>query len=744
MASMKQRNAHAVEKALAIQHRDYGSMHLDINDPTNHWDYVIVFPNPDKRSPKDKIPQVSMEEILQRLFSQGLQFKLFYSSTHDLIICQIRCHYQRLKIEADRIDMPVLLDADALRKTAEEGFPKLKIKPFAIKDEMKIYDFSPYDYIHAAFEDDDDKQYLFAKKNLDGTVFAPVKRMKLIESIIISKECCDLDLDKLILNGSILACYPLHNDEEVAELAKAWIPACQMPWQQPLDKIRDYFGERIAFYFAYLGHYSTFMLYAAVIGFLVFIAQIFIKDNRQTLESGEVLVLSGKAWLIPAFSLFMCIWSTLFLETWKREQNVLAMKWGMSELNEEENTRPQFDGEPISSPINGVTTLYFPPSKKYQRVAMSWAVLLLLISVVFLLVAGIFRLRYLWTNDKSSSKIQLPGSLSHIPVGSLLASLANVVQITIMGRIYYKTFYSFNEYENHETDSDYESSLILKTFVFNFVNNFAALFYTAFMKETWEGGCKDDDCLGELAYCLAIVFGVQLVIGNVREILLPRLYAWLNKRSIIKGAAVTENVSEAEKQFALSTYEWSGTFDDYTEMIVQFGFCSLFVVSFPLTPVLAFINNYMEIRVDGFRLLFENRRSRPRSAGSIGMWLQIVEWYTTIAIFTNAYVVVWTSNTFDYLKAENKFKLNPEARDEYANLTKLYAFVIFIGIMMIVRFFLAQAIPDVPKSVIAQIKRQQFFNNKAVFRMADDVVSKYVPSKHDTFDMTIHESEAHI
>ncbi|RHY35867.1 hypothetical protein DYB30_003370 [Aphanomyces astaci] len=741
--SVKQKLAYQKEKIFA--NRDYGSMRLDINDPSVHWDYTIAFKT---TNAEGKQPPISMEDILRRLHAQGLQFRLYYSSTRDIVFCEIRCHYQRLKIEADRIDMPVLLEPSELQATAERGFEDLGINPFPISDVKKIYDFAPYEYIHASFEDDDDKQYLFAKRNLDGTVFSPVKRMKLIESIIISKECCDLDLDKLILNGSILACYPLHNDEEVKILARDWIPAFRMPWNQPFDNIREYFGERIAFYFVYLGHYTTFMLYAAIFGVLVFTAQLFIKDTRTTLASGEVLVVSHIPYLVPAFGLFMCVWSTIFLETWKREQNVWAMKWGMSDLADDENTRPQFTGEPFASPINGVTSLYFPPTKKYTRVAMSWSVLLLLISIVFLLVGGIFRLRYIWTHDAA---LKLPGVLSHIPVGSVLASVANVVQITIMGKIYYKTFYSFNEYENHETDSQYEASLVVKTFVFNFVNNFAALFYTAFLKESFEGECKDSDCLGELAYCLALVFGIQLVVGNVREILLPRIFAWLNKRSIVKGHAVTEALSDAEKQFYLSTYEWSGTFDDYTEMITQFGYCSLFVVSFPLTPVLALVNNYIEIRVDGFRLLFENRRSRPRSAGGIGMWLQIVEWCTTIAIFTNAYVVVWTSNTFDFLKDTALFT-DPDvldeyakaqqaiAIDEYAKVQKLIAFVTFVAVMMVIRFFLSQVIPDVPASVSAQLKRQQFFNNKAIFRLPDDVVSKFVANKEDTFDMTIHDN----
>lgn len=52
--------------------------------------------------------------------------------------------------------------------------------------------------------------------------------------------------------------------------------------------------------------------------------------------------------------------------------------------------------------------------------------------------------------------------------------------------------------------------------------------------------------------------------------------------------------------------------------VIQFGFVSLFVASFPLAPLFALLNNVIEIRLDAKKLVTELRRPVAARAKDIG------------------------------------------------------------------------------------------------------------------------------
>jgi hypothetical protein len=58
----------------------------------------------------------------------------------------------------------------------------------------------------------------------------------------------------------------------------------------------------------------------------------------------------------------------IFLSKWHQKQSYYAMKWGTSGVEDEEQDRPLFTGDPTTSPITGGGEYFhFPDSEKSKR-----------------------------------------------------------------------------------------------------------------------------------------------------------------------------------------------------------------------------------------------------------------------------------------------------------------------------------------------------------------------------------------
>lgn len=52
--------------------------------------------------------------------------------------------------------------------------------------------------------------------------------------------------------------------------------------------------------------------------------------------------------------------------------------------------------------------------------------------------------------------------------------------------------------------------------------------------------------------------------------------------------------------------------------VIQFSFTTIFVAAFPLAPLLALINNVIEIRLDAIKMVTLERRLIPKKTNDIG------------------------------------------------------------------------------------------------------------------------------
>lgn len=243
-----------------------------------------------------------------------------------------------------------------------------------------------------------------------------------------------------------------------------------------------------------------------------------------------------------------------------------------------------------------------------------------------------------------------------------------------------------NDYENWETSESYEFALTQKIFVLNFITSYLPIFLTAFVyvpfgslvvpyldifSMTARPFAANEKQLraNQASFMInpsrlkkqVIYFTVTAQIVNFAlETIMPYVkrrgfskYQEMKSERAAKkggaGAGVTINDLPEEAEFLkrvrqeanLDVYEVA---TDLREMVVQYGYLSLFSVVWPLTPVSFIINNWIELRSDAVKICVEMQRPTPLRADSIGPWLDSLGFLTWLGSITSAALAYLFSN----------------------------------------------------------------------------------------------------
>ncbi len=480
---------------------------------------------------------------------------------------------------------------------------------------------------------------------------------------------------------------------------------------QPLEEIRDYFGDDVGLYFAWLGQYTRALGMMSITGVLVMAYQ-----PMAAKESGCAFFGCGVSHnpLTIYYSIYVGIWSTLFIESWNRTENELRFLWGTESLSQIEEPRPSFEGELHTNPETGKQVLEVKsPAMQALKLLATAAVSVCFILFTIASAITAQMVRYIAVgectgtvleDDSNCADLELkmcditegcsvlyPDSIWEQKRYEIISSLLNLTIIGVYGFIFEALADVLTEWENHRTQSEYDNSRVLKNFLFQFVNNYFVLFYIAYMREIEDPiskashPCHEGNCLPELQMQLIIVFSGKTVGKQIAYTMKPFVYKWkaqCQANSVTKGimkasakgtamlpdtmrAALEEigNVADNaaggddprgkmkllkkmrnpyELQAGLMPYE--GTFADFNDRVVQFGYLVLFAPAFPLAPFLAFVNNVIEIRTSGFKMCFAFQRPKWRARAGIGSWLAVLSVLGFLACVTNATMITFVGD----------------------------------------------------------------------------------------------------
>jgi hypothetical protein len=179
----------------------------------------------------------------------------------------------------------------------------------------------------------------------------------------------------------------------------------------------------------------------------------------------------------------------------------------------------------------------------------------------------------------------------------------------------------------------------------------------------------------------------------------------------VDGGRLQERRQEVEHEIELEPYE--GVYEDYLKLAIQFGYIVLFAAAFPLAPILALVNNQLEMRTDSFaltrgckRVVREHAARNGPSAASIGSWFTVFDALGVLGILTNSMLIGFVgSQLIEYLEWEDGdegYELDQDKR--ILNKRFIWATVIIEHIILMLRYFMGSAISSVPAWVGATME----------------------------------------
>ncbi|XP_067292325.1 anoctamin-9 [Pseudorasbora parva] len=520
----------------------------------------------------------------------------------------------------------------------------------------------------------------------------------------------------------------LHEKKEQKDLKQSWARWSACFRGQPITNVRNYLGEKVALYFLWLGWYTFLLIPASVIGLIVFLYGLAFYNTspliQEVCQSNIIMCplcdISCKVWELSdtcmyakvsllfdnegtvAFAMFMAVWATVFLEFWKRHRSSYVCAWKVFDWCEEEE-------ELILEIVNNANC-----KPKIQRHSyLRSTIVLVLVTLMLLIIIGlthvlvVFRvIATVLLSENSSWPVITENSQT---VALMLGAVLHYITITVMTRVNCHVAMKLSEIENKHSHAAIERSFTVKMFIFQFFTMFSSLLYTAFFLGRINGHpggytrisgrwrleeCHPSGCLTDLFIQMSIIMVLKQIFNNIFEYSGPWFKRWLNNKKTQKlrrrcakcykkecmsakqGSELCENckLEDLQRNYSLIETDCFSLFNEFLEMVMQFSFTTIFVAAFPLAPLLALLNNIIEIRLDAIKMVSLERRLVPTKANNIGVWTEVLEAISVLAVIANGLVIGISSDFIPRLVY--KYYYGPCANGNATDIDCMAGFII--------------------------------------------------------------------
>ncbi|ORY00917.1 hypothetical protein K493DRAFT_278381 [Basidiobolus meristosporus CBS 931.73] len=484
--------------------------------------------------------------------------------------------------------------------------------------------------------------------------------------------------------------FPLHN----RKFNEKWLMSWGTTWQvskNDLTQLRDEFGEKVAFYFAFLKFYFVGLVPLAAIGLVAY----FFSINFSII-----------------LSLLTCIWSVFFLASWSWKERNWAARWSVSNCRRVEEFRPQFkSSDKRYDQITGKTVYYFPHWKRWLRKLL---VAPLIVGFALALLSAISTTFFFEFMVREYYHGPFKKFFKYTSVAIYSVSVPHLT------KLYRKFAMRLNDFENYATETKYHSNLTYKIFINSFFLTYVSVFLVA-----WVFIPFGDDLAFWIKNRFAlehfdIRFGPSRLITQIMltihiKSLVSGFFIPIGKRALSYYKRKIKSVvrrhqgrEDADQQRFIDSVIVESKLPDYdiygdfVDMTTQFGSVCLFTSVWPLAPLAVLACVWVETRSDAVKICFRTKRPIPIRAESIGPWKRTMEFLAWLGTIVNTLFLYQFRNFSD-------MSTDPHTWENLDYMHIIYAAVIAViseHLFLVFRATAGKLISSIPSWVDTQVQQE--------------------------------------
>ena len=400
----------------------------------------------------------------------------------------------------------------------------------------------------------------------------PILKIGYIEKMIKSK---NNHINQIFKSSMFLRNESVLNNLNDKYIIKSYLSPKQTPDTRKIDNVfKNTFGETLGYFFVWISHYLTWLIFPTIIGLIFEILSFLISDKTYT-------------YFNLIFLSIIILWGLYYTEDWNCWQIFYNNIWGIYGYISEKSNLYAENYDKVSHIIFlGVKMEKIDNFQKFKNIFISTISLSFFTGIIIFTNIAVFYLYKL----KNLQKVFIINYRYQVPILILIIR-------ELLSKLIYKITKTLAHFENPTDKDKYLEIVTRKRLILEYINYYFNLYYIAFYHRL-AGKCTYENCLSELKTQLLMLLIVDsiFVLG---KLLYKSFYLRKTKKSfettLMKKYNKSDVINDPQstsikfKIYTREEFSEENTQKIILPVIFHFGYVIQFGACFPISFLFLFI-----------------------------------------------------------------------------------------------------------------------------------------------------------